>query len=63
MQCPPHSAAAHPPAARRAARQPTGKVRKPVLYFLAAATLGAVFSLYLQPGLIVDLASRIWSCF
>lgn len=25
--------------------------------------LGAVFFAYLQPGLLVDLANRVWSCF
>jgi hypothetical protein len=33
-----------------------------VFFGLLAAALAAVFWLYLQPGLIVDLAARIWSC-
>ena len=28
-----------------------------------ALALGAVFSAYLQPTLLVDLANRVWSCF
>lgn len=36
----------------------------PVLWRLTAvAALAAVFSLYWRPGLVVDLATRIWSCF
>lgn len=30
---------------------------------LAAAVLSLVFSAYLQPDLMVDLANRVWSCF
>lgn len=29
----------------------------------AAAALAAVFSAYLDPHLMVDLASRVWACF
>lgn len=29
---------------------------------LVAASLGAVFAAYLAPALVVDLASRVWSC-
>ncbi len=29
----------------------------------AAAALALVFSAYLSPHLVVDLASRVWSCF
>ncbi|MFT3856580.1 MAG: hypothetical protein QM742_03385 [Aquabacterium sp.] len=30
---------------------------------LAAGTvLAAVFWLYLQPGMVIDLATRVWSC-
>jgi hypothetical protein len=28
-----------------------------------AVALGLVFSAYLNPHLVVDLASRVWSCF
>ena len=28
-----------------------------------AAALAAVFAAYLQPGLMLDLATRLWSCF
>ncbi len=30
---------------------------------IAAAVLGLVFSAYLKPDLMVDLANRVWSCF
>ena len=30
---------------------------------VAAMVLGLVFSAYLQPDLMVDLANRVWSCF
>ncbi|WP_309638733.1 hypothetical protein [Methylibium sp.] len=37
---------------------------KPLLLWSAAlTTLAAVFMAYLQPGLVVDLANRVWSCF
>ena len=29
----------------------------------ALAALAAVFSAYLNPHLVVDLASRVWACF
>ncbi len=48
----------HRPAASQA-----GKVRTLAIFLLATTALAAVFWLYLQPGLIVDLAARIWSCF
>ncbi|HXD07875.1 MAG TPA: hypothetical protein VN680_17745 [Burkholderiaceae bacterium] len=28
-----------------------------------ALALGLVFAAYLQPGFVVDLANRVWSCF
>lgn len=35
-----------------------------VLAWSAAATaLVAVFALYLEPRLVVDLATRLWACF
>lgn len=30
---------------------------------IGAGVLGLVFSAYLQPDLMVDLANRVWSCF
>ncbi len=45
----------------RAMRHP---LAKPLLLWSAAlAALAAVFMAYLQPGLVVDLANRVWSCF
>ena len=32
-------------------------------WLAAAAVLGTVFAAYQRPGLAVDLASRLWSCF
>lgn len=29
----------------------------------AVAVLAAVFAAYLRPGLMVDLANQLWSCF
>ena len=29
----------------------------------AALTLAAVFAAYLDPHVVVDLATRVWSCF
>ena len=29
----------------------------------ALAALGLVFASYLQPGLMFELANRVWSCF
>jgi hypothetical protein len=33
------------------------------LWLLAAAALTVVFSAYLSPHVVVDLASRVWACF
>jgi hypothetical protein len=30
---------------------------------LAVLALAAVFTAYLEPGLMVDLANRLWACF
>ena len=30
---------------------------------VSALVLGCVFVSYLQPGLMFDLANRVWSCF
>ena len=32
-------------------------------WVLAAAVLGSVFAAYLDPHAVVDLATRVWSCF
>jgi succinylglutamate desuccinylase len=32
-------------------------------YGLVALLLGLVFSLYLQPGIMVTLAEQLWACF
>ncbi|WP_310461159.1 hypothetical protein [Sphaerotilus sp.] len=37
--------------------------RHAVVGTLVAVALGLVFAAYLQPGLIVDLGNRLWSCF
>ncbi|MEY4907546.1 MAG: hypothetical protein RL260_1264 [Pseudomonadota bacterium] len=37
--------------------------RHAVVGAVAAVALGLVFAAYLQPGLIVDLGNRLWSCF
>jgi hypothetical protein len=34
-----------------------------LLWAVVATALGAVFMAYLQPGMVVDLANRFWSCF
>ena len=40
---------------------------KPVRWWLlrvaVAVALGLVFSAYLNPHLVVDLAGRVWACF
>jgi len=37
--------------------------RRVALRAAVAAALAAVFAAYLQPGLMLDLATRPWSCF
>ena len=37
--------------------------RKAALYAAAALALVAVFAAYMNPHLMVDLASRVWACF
>jgi uncharacterized membrane protein YraQ (UPF0718 family) len=32
-------------------------------WLVAALALGAVFSAYLDPHRVVELANRVWSCF
>ena len=34
-----------------------------VAWVAALAVLGAVFMAYLNPNLMVDLATRLWACF
>ena len=34
-----------------------------VLHAAALAALAAVFAAYFSPHLLVDLATRVWSCF
>lgn len=33
------------------------------VWMLAAAALAGVFTAYLSPHLVVDLANRVWACF
>jgi hypothetical protein len=37
--------------------------RRIVAAVAAALALGLGFAAYLQPGLAVDLANRVWNCF
>ena len=37
--------------------------RKPALLAAALLVLGLTFAAYLQPGLMLDLATRLWACF
>ncbi|MDP2004613.1 MAG: hypothetical protein Q8K45_02965 [Rubrivivax sp.] len=37
--------------------------QRPLLWVAAALVLGAVFVAYLSPHMVVDLATRVWSCF
>ena len=36
--------------------------KRTLAWAAAAAALAAVFKAYLQPGLMVDLAHRVWRC-
>jgi hypothetical protein len=36
---------------------------KPAAYVAVLLVLAAVFTAYLNPHLMVDLASRVWACF
>ncbi|EGJ12292.1 MULTISPECIES: hypothetical protein [Rubrivivax] len=38
----------------------TGRV---LAWIVAVAVLGAVFAAYRDPHTVVDLATRVWSCF
>ncbi len=37
--------------------------QRPLLWAAVAVVLGATFAAYLSPHMVVDLASRVWSCF
>ena len=37
--------------------------RRALAWGAAAVTLAAVFVAYLNPHLVLDLASRVWTCF
>lgn len=37
--------------------------RRPAVYAAALLVLALVFTSYLNPHLVVDLASRVWACF
>jgi hypothetical protein len=39
------------------------RARRVAAYAAAALALGAVFSAYLNPHLVMDLATRVWACF
>ena len=38
-------------------------MKRAVAWSAALVVLATVFAAYLQPGLVVDLANRVWSCF
>ena len=42
---------------------PTPPLRKIAGYSAAVLVLLAVFSLYLQPEFLVDIANQVWACF
>jgi hypothetical protein len=39
------------------------KLRRVAAWGLAAAALAAVFTAYLDPHAVRDLATRVWACF
>ncbi len=39
------------------------RLRRVVLASAAVAVLAAVFMLYLQPNLVLTLATQLWNCF
>ena len=43
--------------------RPAAGRRRVALRAVVAAALAAVFAAYLQPGVMLDVASRLWSCF
>ncbi len=38
------------------------RAKSALLWLVAVAALAAVFAAYLNPHLVFDLASRVWSC-
>jgi hypothetical protein len=42
--------------------RPRPHLRRFTMWMLAAAALAATFYLYGRPGVVFDLATRIWSC-
>ncbi len=44
-------------------RMMTLRARTVVRALLLALVLAGVFSAYLQPGFVLDLANRVWLCF
>lgn len=45
-------------------RRPPDWLKARALWYAASAlALALVFASYLQPGLMFDLANRVWSCF
>jgi hypothetical protein len=40
-----------------------GTITRLAPWVAAAAALAGVFSAYLNPHLVVDLANRVWACF
>ena len=41
----------------------TTRARRTLAWGAALLALAAVFSAYLDPHLVVDLANRVWACF
>ena len=39
------------------------KTRRTIAWSAAAVALAGVFAAYLNPHLVLDLASRVWTCF
>ena len=39
------------------------RARAVLVWAAAAVALAAVFAAYLSPHMVVDLATRVWSCF
>ncbi|HWH73261.1 MAG TPA: hypothetical protein VNV16_03245 [Methylibium sp.] len=42
---------------------PSSVPKRLLAWSAAAAALAAVFVSWLQPGVVFDLATRLWSCF
>jgi hypothetical protein len=52
----------HMPASTANRTAPPSRLRPWLLRCLAAVALALVFSWYLSPHFVVDMAARIWSC-